>query len=425
MFILILCFIFLIAAVGVPIAFSFGIGCVIYCFTGDVDPIILPQRIFVSLDSFTFLAIPFFLLAGNLMNAAGVTDKILGLARAMVGHIKGGLGHVNVVASMIFAGLSGSAVADAAGLGVIEIEMMKKGGYDEEFGASITLASSIIGPIIPPSIIMVIYAMVSGESVGKMLLAGLFPGIVIGICLMVMVYFIAVKNNFPVEDWNGIKSLKKSFLAAFWPLVTPLIIVGGIVSGMFTPTEAGAVASLYTLILGVVFYKTINMKVLVQTLIDTAMFTALIGIILGVSSIFSWMITFDGIPQALVSYITAYTTNKYVVLLILTVAVLVLGCFIDPPPLIILLIPALLPLLKELDINLIHFGIIVSINSMIGTITPPVGTCLYSVSAISKISIDRLTVAVMPFFLMLIVALIIVTFVPSVSLFLPNLVFGG
>jgi tripartite ATP-independent transporter DctM subunit len=424
MFLLILFFIFFIAAFGVPIAFSFGIGSLIYCYTGSVDPIVLPQRIFVALDSFTFLAIPFFLLAGNLMNASGVTDKILGLARAMVGHIKGGLGHVNVLASMIFAGLSGSAVADAAGLGVIEIEMMNKGGYDQKFSAAITLSSAIIGPIIPPSIIMIIYAMVSGESVGKMLLAGLFPGIVIGICLMVMVYFIAIRNNFPLDKWAGFKHLFKCLYNAIYPLITPLIIVGGIVSGIFTPTEAGAVASLYTLILGVFVYKTINMKVLAKTLVDTAMFTALIGIILGVSSIFSWIITFDGIPHALVSYITALTSNKYIILLILMFVVLVLGCFIDPPPLIILLVPVLLPLLHALDIDLIHFGIIVSINSMIGTITPPVGTCLYSVSAISGISIDRLTIAVMPFLIMLLVALVIVTFVPQISLFLPNMVFG-
>jgi len=297
MFFAILSLIFFLTLIGVPIVFSFGFGSLIYCLMVKIVTIIIPQRIFVSLDKFAFLAIPFFLLVGNLMNISGVTRKIFNLAIALVGHIKGGLGYANILASMLFAGLSGSAVADAAGLGAVEMEVMRKGGYDDDFSASITLASSIIGPIIPPSIIMVIYGMVATVSIGRMLLAGLFPGIIMGLCLMVMVYIIAQKRNYPREKWAGWKNIFRCFLDALLPLLTPLIIIVGIVTGIFTPTEAGAVASLYTLFLGVFVYRKINYNNFKLALIDTAKITALVGMILGVSGIFSWIITMEGIPR--------------------------------------------------------------------------------------------------------------------------------
>jgi len=420
----IIIFIFLLVLLGIPIAFSFGFGSLIYCMLVNIDTIIIPQRIFVSTDKFTFLAIPFFLLVGNLMNASGVTHRILNLARSMVGHIKGGLGHANVVASMIFAGLSGSAIADAAGLGAVEIEMMRKSGYDEDFSASITLASSIIGPIIPPSIIMVIYGMVASVSIGRMLLGGLFPGIVMGLCLMVMVYFMALNRNYPHDNWVGWKKIFKSLFSALLPLLTPIIIIVGIVSGIFTPTEAGAVAALYTLLLGIFVFKQINWKNFKSALVTTAMTTALIGIIIGVSGIFSWIITIEGIPRQLVQLISSLTTNKIIILLLINLTVLILGCFIDAAPLIILLVPVLLPLLNSLQIDLIHFGIIISINSMIGTITPPVGTCLYAVSSVSGLPIMRLAKSVIPFLFMLIIALLLITFIPQISLWFPNLILG-
>ena len=420
----IIIFIFLLVLLGIPIAFSFGFGSLIYCLLVNIDTIIIPQRIFVSTDKFTFLAIPFFLLVGNLMNASGVTHRILNLARNMVGHIKGGLGHANVVASMIFAGLSGSAIADAAGLGAVEIEMMRKSGYDDDFSASITLASSIIGPIIPPSIIMVIYGMIASVSIGRMLLGGLFPGIVMGLCLMVMVYFMALTRNYPHDDWAGWKKIFQSFFSALLPLLTPLIIVVGIVGGIFTPTEAGAVAALYTLLLGVFVFKKINWKNFKSALIDTAMITALIGIIIGISGIFSWIITSEGIPRQLVQFIMSLSSNKIVILLLINIVVLILGCFIDAAPLIILLVPVLLPLLNMLNIDLIHFGIIISVNSMIGTITPPVGTCLYAVSSVSGLPIERLARSVIPFLFILIIALLLITFIPQISLWFPNLILG-
>ena len=424
MFFIILILIFFLTLIGIPIVFSFGFGSLIYCWAAKIFTIIIPQRIFVSLDKFAFLAIPFFLLVGNLMNISGVTRKIFNLASAVMGHIKGGLGYANILASMLFAGLSGSAVADAAGLGIVEMEVMRKGGYDDDFSASITLASSIIGPIIPPSIIMVIYGMVATVSIGRMLLAGLFPGIVMGLCLMAMVYIMAHRRNYPKETWLGWKNIFRSFFDALLPLLTPIIIIAGIVTGIFTPTEAGAVASLYTLFLGVFVYKKIKYHNLKLALVNTAKTTALVGIILGVSGIFSWIITIEGIPRELVKLVLSLTDNKFIILLIINLVVLILGCFIDAAPLIILLVPVLLPLLIQLDINFVHFGIIISINSMIGTITPPVGTCLYAVSSISDVSVERLTKGVLPFLLMLVIALLIVTFFPEISLWFPNLILG-
>jgi len=420
----IIIFIFSLILLGSPIAFSFGFGSLVYCILVNIDTVIIPQRIFVSTDKFTFLAIPFFLLVGNLMNVSGVTHRILNLARNLVGHVKGGLGHANVVASMIFAGLSGSAIADAAGLGIVEIEMMRKAGYDDDFSASITLASSILGPIIPPSIIMVIYGMVASVSIGRMLLAGLFPGIVMGLCLMIMIYFMAITRNYPHDNWAGWKEIFKSFFDAILPLLTPLIIIIGIVSGIFTPTEAGAVAALYTFLLGVFVFKKINWKNFKSALINTAMTTALVGIVIGVSGIFSWIITIEGIPSQLVQFIMSLTSSKIVILLLINLVVLILGCFIDAAPLILLLVPVLLPLLSALNIDLIHFGIIISINSMIGTITPPVGTCLYAVSSVSGLPIERLARGAIPFLFMLIIALLIITFIPQISLWLPNLILG-
>jgi tripartite ATP-independent transporter DctM subunit len=408
----------------VPIVFSIGIGSLFYCLMSGIDTVILAQRLVDSLNQFTFIAIPFFLLAGELMNIGGITQRILNLSRSLVGYIKGGLGHVNVVASMIFAGLSGSAIADAAGLGAIEIEMMNKANYDKNFSAAITLASSTIGPIIPPSITLIIYAMVSNTSVGRLLMAGLVPGIIMGISLMVMVYYISKKKNYPTDPWPGFKKIFYDFNRAIIPLFTPIIIVGGIISGLFSPTEAGLIAAVYAFLLGKFYYKKLKWSDFKDILLDTAMTTANIGFIIGVSGIFSWIITIEGVPQALASFIFSITSNKYVILLMLNVVVLILGCFIDAGPLIILLVPILVPLLNIAQIDLIHFGVVITINAIIGTITPPVGTCLYAVSGVSKLPIETIAIKTLPFLIMLIIALLIITYFPAITLYLPNLIFG-
>jgi tripartite ATP-independent transporter DctM subunit len=423
MFFYIISIILVLIFLKIPIVFSFGIGSAIYCVLTNINLLVVPQRMFVILDGFTLLAIPFFVLAGNLMNIGGVTMRILILARSLVGHIIGGLGQVNVVASMIFAGLSGSGIADAAGLGVIEMKMMTESGYDKDFSAAITLASSTIGPIIPPSIVMVLYATASNASIGKLLIGGIIPGIIMGICLMIMVYFISKKKNYPVDSWGGFKQIFRAISQALLPLFTPVIIVGGIVGGIFTPTEAGAVGALYALILGLFVYKEITWGKLKKVFFDTAMTTATIGIIIGVSAIFSWMITIENIPQNLVSFIFSMTTNKILILALINFIILILGCFIDGGPLIILLVPVLLPLLNNMNINLVHFGIVMCVNIMIGAITPPVGSCLFAVSTISKLPVERIARQVLPFLFMLIIALIIMTYIPQISLFLPNLLF--
>ena len=409
---------------SVPVTFSIGIGSILYCFLVGIDSIVLPQRIFVSLDVFSLLAIPLFLFAGNLMNISGITMRILNFSRNLVGYITGGLGHVNVLASMIFAGMSGSAVADAAGLGVIELEMMTKGGFDKEFSAAITLASATLGPIIPPSIMLVIYATVSNASVGRLLLAGLFPGIVMGISLMIMVYIIARKKKYPKEKWPGIKNILISFKDAFLPLLTPVIVIGGIMFGILTPSEAGAIASLYALILGSIVYRKIKIKDLYKVLLDTALTTGMIGLLIGVSSVFAWIITIEGIPQKLATAILLFTTNKFVVLILIDILVLILGCFVDSGPLLVLLVPIFLPLLNIMNIDIVHFGIIITVGVMIGEITPPFGMCLYTISGISNIGIEKIAKAVLPFFFMLVISLIIFTFLPILSIFLPNLIFG-
>ena len=409
---------------SVPVTFSIGIGSILYCFLVGVDSIVLPQRIFVSLDVFSLLAIPLFLFAGNLMNISGITMRILNFSRNLVGYITGGLGHVNVLASMIFAGMSGSAVADAAGLGVIELEMMTKGGFDKEFSAAITLASATLGPIIPPSIMLVIYATVSNASVGRLLLAGLFPGIVMGISLMIMVYIIARKKKYPKEKWPGIKNILISFKDAFLPLLTPVIVIGGIMFGILTPSEAGAIASLYALILGSIVYRKIKIKDLYKVLLDTALTTGMIGLLIGVSSVFAWIITIEGIPQKLATAILLFTTNKFVVLILIDILVLILGCFVDSGPLLVLLVPIFLPLLNIMNIDIVHFGIIITVGVMIGEITPPFGMCLYTISGISNIGIEKIAKAVLPFFFMLVISLLIFTFLPILSIFLPNIIFG-
>ena len=409
---------------SVPVTFSIGIGSILYCFLVGIDSIVLPQRIFVSLDVFSLLAIPLFLFAGNLMNISGITMRILNFSRNLVGYITGGLGHVNVLASMIFAGMSGSAVADAAGLGVIELEMMTKGGFDKEFSAAITLASATLGPIIPPSIMLVIYATVSNASVGRLLLAGLFPGIVMGISLMIMVYIIARKKKYPKEKWPGIKNILISFKDAFLPLLTPVIVIGGIMFGILTPSEAGAIASLYALILGSIVYRKIKIKDLYKVLLDTALTTGMIGLLIGVSSVFAWIITIEGIPQKLATAILLFTTNKFVVLILIDILVLILGCFVDSGPLLVLLVPIFLPLLNIMNIDIVHFGIIITVGVMIGEITPPFGMCLYTISGISNIGIEKIAKAVLPFFFMLVISLLIFTFLPILSIFLPNIIFG-
>lgn len=409
----------------IPIVFGMGICSLVYLLSAGLSPMVIALQVFSSLDSFTLLALPFFLLAGNLMNTGGITNRILLLARGLVGHIRGSLGQMNIVASMIFAGLSGSGVADAAGLGVVEMEIMTKGGYDEDFSAAITLASSTIGPIIPPSIILVIYAISSDASIGRLLIAGLIPGIIMGVCLMVVVYIICGRRNYPIDQRASFKKIVYAFSRTIIPLLTPVILIGGILSGIFTPTESSAIACFYALIIGIFVYKELGWRNLLRVFFNTSLTVGLIGIIVGFSGVFSWILAKESIPQAVAVFVLSLTSNKHLILLMINIVLIVAGCFLDAGPLIIISAPALLPLLKSLNIDLVYFGVVMCINVSIGMITPPVGSCLYAVVGITGVPIDRLGKAIIPFFIVLVVALMIITYIPWLSLFLPNLLFGN
>jgi len=405
-----------------PIIFAFGVGSLIYALFAHLNLVIIAQRIFVIMDNFTLLCIPLFLFAANLMNGGGTTKKILNLSNSLVGHIRGGLGHVNVVSSMLFAGISGSAAADASGLGSLEIEMMDKAGYNRNFSAAITLASSTIGPIIPPSIIMVIYGITANVSIGGLFLGGIIPGVLMGIMLMLMVYIISRNKNFPVSKKASLNEIFHNLFIAIPSLLVGLIIVGGILGGIFTPSEAGAVAAVYAFILGVFVYKEIKFKDLKRIILDTAISSAMIMIIVGISGLFSWILAMEQVPQSIVNYVFSLTSNKMVILLLLNCMILILGCFLDATPIILIVVPVLLPLLQKVGIDLLHFGVIISLNTMIGLITPPVGVCLYAVSSVAKIPVEKIIKPLIPFFIMLVIALLIVTYVPSLVLFLPNLI---
>jgi tripartite ATP-independent transporter DctM subunit len=405
----------------VPIGAGLIIVGLAYLFiTGRVDPIIAAQRVVTGIDSFAFMAIPFFLLAAELMNRTGITDRIFRLANCLVGGIRGGLGHVNVLASMLFASMSGSAVADAMGLGRIEIRAMTAAGYDRAFAAAITAASTTIAPILPPSISLVIFGVAAGVSIGGLFLAGILPGILMGLMLMVVVYIYARKHHHGTDHVNQPGELRRAFLGAILPLLTPVIIVGGIWSGFFTPSEAGAFAVLYALFLGVVVYRTIRPREIAAVLYDSALSASNILFIIAVSALISWLLTMEQVPLHLAATIVDWSPAPWVFLLLLNVVLLALGCFMASAPVIIMLTPIILPVAMAMDINPIHLGVVMVLNLMIGLITPPVGLCLFAVSEVAGISPLRLLRALMPFFLPLLAALLLITLIPEISLALPR-----
>lgn len=388
--------------------------------TGQVDLIVAAQRIATGLDSASLLAIPFFLLAGNLMNMTGITNKIFNLASILVGHIRGGLGHVNVVGSMIFAGMSGSAVADAAGLGAIEMKAMVDEGFDLDFSAAITAASSTIAPIIPPSISGTIYALAAGVSIGGVFLAGVLPGILMGITMMVMVYFISKKRDYPVRPRGTMRQFFKALIEALPALMAPLLMLGGILAGVFTATEAGVVGSLYALILGFV-NKELKLRDLPGVLLDTLKTAGDTLFIIGVTALIGWILTLEQVPMRMSQWIATIAPTPGLFLLLLNLILLLLGCFMASSPVIVMCTPIVLPVALMMGIDPIHLGIIIVLNLMIGLITPPVGVCLYAVSAVAKMPVMRVAKAVIPFYVPLLICLLITTYWPDFVLFLPRL----
>lgn len=412
---------------GVPIAVAMGLTAVItFTVMGQADILtMVAQRMYASTTSFTLLAIPFFILAGNLMNTGGITDRIFRFAKALVGHIWGGLGQVNIIASMIFSGMSGAAVADAAGLGVIEIKAMKDNGYDLRFSAAITAASSTIGPVIPPSIPFVIYGHMTGVSVGKLFLAGVVPGVLMGLALMTAVYFVSKHRNYPRADHFDGKEVLASTWDALLPLGTPVIIIGGILSGQFTPTEASVMACVYALILSMFVYKTISIKDLPDIFWETITHTVRVMFIIAAAGFFGWMLIIQRIPAQVISSLTAVSTDYAVVMAIIIAILLLFGCFLEGIAVLLITIPIFQEVMVHFSIDPVQFGVVMILASMIGLLTPPVGMCLYAVSGITGVSVGELSMEMWPYLLGIFLVLLCVAYIPSISLWLPRLVMGG
>ncbi|WP_136247896.1 TRAP transporter large permease [Halomonas borealis] len=390
---------------------------------GGVPDFIVLHRMVGGMDSFPLLSIPFFVLAGALMNSAGITSRIFDFARALVGWMPGGLGHVNVGASVIFAGMSGAAVADAGGLGAIEIKAMRRAGYDPGFSVGITAASSTIGPIIPPSLPLVIYGVMASASIGQLFAAGLVPGLLMALALMLMVGWYAVRYQYPRDVGFAFGWIAHTFRRAFLSLLTPVIIVGGIVLGIFTATEAAIAAVIYAMLLGAVVYRTLTFKRLIAVTMETIETTGIILMIIAASSIFSWLLTSHHVAENFASWMLTVTSNPTVILLLMTLILFVVGCFMETIAAITILVPILLPIAVNLGVDPVQFGIVMVLNLMIGLLTPPVGLVLYVLSQVSKVPFERCASATLPFLIPLLVVLILVTFVPAISMWLPTLIY--
>lgn len=422
---LVFCLIFLaiMVLIGSPVAYAIGLFVTLVFFLITGVPLkVVPQMMISAVNSFPLMAIPFFMLAGALMNTAGITRRLFEFANCLVGHITGGLGHVNVVASMLFAGMSGSAVADAGGLGTVEIEAMTQYGYDRDFSAGITAASATIGPVIPPSIIFIIYGVLAEVSIGALFLAGFIPGVLMALSLMVRIYLIARKKNYPVSPRPPFRHVVTSFKRAFLPLLTPVIIIGGILVGAFTPTEAAVVAVVYALFLGAIVYGELTLRRIWETIHMVGIQTACIMIITATATVLGWLLTRSRIPQLIAEGILSVTDKPYLILLFLNILLLINGCLMEVIAALVILTPILVPMVKMVGIDPVHFGVVMTLNLMIGLLTPPLGMGLYTVQKVAGISFERIAKAAFPFLLPLIIVLFLVTYVPDISLFLANLV---
>jgi TRAP-type C4-dicarboxylate transport system permease large subunit len=448
---------------GIPVAIAMAGAALVYVIaTGNPPPYVVIHRMVGGIDSFPLLAVPFFILAGNLMNCAGITTRIYNFALALVGWLRGGLGHVNIVGSVVFAGMSGTAIADAAGLGTIEIKAMREHGYDAEFAVGVTAASATLGPIIPPSLPFVIYGMFANVSVGALFLAGLIPGLVMTVMMMLTVAWFAHRKGWgrdiawqwarvrkalieltlviglPLALWlvaraganmtYAVPIALALLLSADWkfrfnavlPIMTPVLLIGGMTTGLFTATEGAIAACAWSLFLGVVWYRTINWRLFVKASMDTVETTSTVLLIVAAASIFGWMLTATRTTEMIAAWILTFADEPWKFLLLANALMLFVGCFLEPTAAITILVPILLPIVRHLGIDPIHFGLVMVLNLMIGLLHPPMGLVLFVLARVAKLSVERTTMAILPWLVPLLLSLALVTFVPAISLWLPR-----
>lgn len=413
-------------AIEVPIAFALAGSALLYLILHPVVPLtIVVQRMAPGIDSFPLLAVPLFILAGQLLNTSGIAARIFHFAHALVGHIRGGLAHCNIVASMIFSSMSGVAQADAAGLGLIEVKAMRERGFDPAFAAAVSAASATIGPIIPPSVIMVIYGLMAQVSVADLFLAGILPGVLMGLAMMGMVYFLAVTGRVraPVEPKATLAELSQSFIAGLPAFLAPVVLVGGLMLGVATPTELGALTVVYAIALGF-WYRELTWKQVFDAVSETVIFCGVLVFIIAAAVPFGWLISFTRLPAELSSAVLQFTQDPIVVLAIINVLLLFLGCFMETTAVLLIVTPTLLPIILAVGIDPVHFGIIISLNLIIGAITPPFGVILFILKDIAEVSFAQMVRAVLPFYVPLGIALLIVTYWPGFVLFVPSLFKG-
>lgn len=418
---------FALIALGVPVAFAMIISTFVSILVkGDMPLIIIAQRMAAGLNSFPYLALPLFIFAANLMVTGGITERIFEFAVNAVGYVRGGLAHANIVASMIFAGISGSAQADAAGLGIIEIEVMTKEGYDKDFSAAVTAASATIGPIIPPSIPVIMYSLMSGGvSVARLLLGGIIPGVMMGGFMMLIVVFLAhtgrIKGN--MHPKPALKNFLKSLLVVIPVLIAPLVLIVGMLLGIATPTELGAIVVVYSIVLSFA-YRSLTLQDIFKALTNTIVSLGVICLIIACAFPFGWFLTIVGVPTIVRDMVLAITTNKWMVITLCVVIFLILGCFMETSAILILLTPILIPLVQASRIDLVHFGIVEIVSLMIGTITPPFGVCLFIVSHLTGEPLSKIVRRMIPFYIALGGVVILITYIPEIILFVPNLLLG-
>lgn len=407
-------------AVGVPVAVTLGLSSLAYLTFMGIPAVVMPQKMYAGMDVFVLLSIPGFILAGNLMNRGGITERIIRFANALVGWIRGGLGLTNVGASMLFGGITGTAVADAASIGGVMIPGMKKAGYPADFSAAVTAASSTVGPIIPPSVPMIIVGALSGISVGQMFLAGAIPGILMGLAMMITTYVIARRKNFPKQKWLGIIEIIRSFGGAFWALAMTGIIIYGLLSGIATPTETAVVAAVYAFVVGAFIYRELPIRELPSIIIDSAISSAAILVLVGFANVFGWILVSEQIPQAIASGVLSITDNRFFVILIINILLLFVGMFMETIAALIILFVPLLALAEAVGIEPLHFATFAVLNLMIGLTTPPLGVCLFVCANIARVPLMPVVKAIFPFLITNILVLLLVSYIPELATWLPS-----